>query len=116
MMKKYKFLYLLISSAIFTGCGNLSDDPDGDYQVYLQWETPLFYKDPLTEKDLTGYRIYYGRSEEKLRLLDEVRDTQQTSYYVSGLNSGTYYFSVTALDSGNLESDPTTLAMVNITH
>jgi hypothetical protein len=58
--------------------------------------------DPNPEQDLAGYKLYYGnasRSYSQALALGNV-----TTYTVTGLASGTYYFAVTAYNVAQLES------------
>lgn len=65
-------------------------------QVTLEW-------DANTEPDLEGYKVYYGNS---AGIYDFTIDVgNQTSYTVTGLNSGdTYHFSATAYNTSHVES------------
>jgi hypothetical protein len=63
--------------------------------VTLQW-------DPNTETDLAGYKVYYGAASRSYSA--PITIGLQSSYTVSGLASGTYYFAVTAFNRDGLES------------
>jgi hypothetical protein len=63
--------------------------------VTLQW-------DPNPETDLAGYKIYYGTASRSYSA--PVTIGLQSSYTLSGLASGTYYFAVTAFNRDGLES------------
>ncbi len=63
--------------------------------VVLAW-------DPNTESDLAGYKIYYGNSSGVYSTV--VTIGTQTTYTISGLAPGTYYFAVTAFNTSGLES------------
>ena len=63
---------------------------------------------PVT--DLAGYRIHYGTSEYALTEIIQVSGAATTSYVVSGLSSGTYYFAVSAYNSLGNESAFSNLA------
>lgn len=76
------FLLLLPTAAI---AGNVS----------LQW-------DPNSESDLAGYKVYYGTSPGQYGTPITIGVT--TTYTVSNLVPGTYYFAVTAYNSAGLES------------
>jgi len=55
-----------------------------------------------TEPDLAGYKLYYGSSS---RSYDKsITVGNKTSYTVTGLSAGKYYFSVTAYDTSSNES------------
>jgi len=63
--------------------------------VILEW-------DPHTEPNLAGYKLYYGRTS---RAYDHVIDVGLvTTYRVTGLPGGTYYFAVTAYAADGTES------------
>ena len=60
--------------------------------------------DPNTEKDLAGYKVYYGYSSRNYHTSIDVGNT--TSVQIVGLKDGqTYYFAVTAYNTSGLESD-----------
>ncbi len=63
--------------------------------VVLAW-------DPNSEPDLAGYKIYYGSASGTYSTVVPIGT--QTTYTVSGLAPGTYYFAVTAFNSSGLES------------
>ncbi|MEJ2245913.1 MAG: hypothetical protein P8Y80_07545 [Acidobacteriota bacterium] len=58
--------------------------------------------DPSISEDVVGYKIYYGNFSGSYNSFHTV--TNQTSYTVTGLPDGTYYFAVTAFDSAGNES------------
>src|SRR5205085_7771374 len=65
-------------------------------QVTLAW-------DPNTESDLAGYKVYIGTASGVYTTTIDVGNV--TTYTVTGLAPGaTYYFVVTAYDTGGLES------------
>ncbi len=63
--------------------------------VVLAW-------DPNTEPDLAGYKIYYGNASGVYTTIVPIGT--QTTYTISGLAPGTYYFAVTAFNTSGLES------------
>ena len=66
-------------------------------EVALTW-------DANTDPDVAGYMIYYGFAPRDYDYVVDVGD--QTTFTLSGLEDGhTYYFSVTAYDTEDLESD-----------
>jgi hypothetical protein len=54
------------------------------------------------EPTLTGYKVYYGTSSRSYGVFISAGNV--TSYRVTGLSSGTYYFAVTAYDASGNES------------
>ena len=73
---------LLLTSALTAGT------------VTLAW-------DPNPEKDLAGYRIYYGTESGNLVLLKDVGNVTMVTLT---LPNGVYYFHATAYNTSNLES------------
>ncbi|MCI0620413.1 MAG: fibronectin type III domain-containing protein [Acidobacteria bacterium] len=63
--------------------------------VSLSWS-------PNSESDLAGYKVYYGTSSHNYS--SSVNVSKVTSYTLTGLNAGTYYFAVTAYDTAGNES------------
>jgi hypothetical protein len=70
----------------------------------LSWTAPTENTDGTPLTDLAGYTIFYGVSPSALTQTIEVTDPSATSYVVSNLNSGTYYFTVAANASDGTES------------
>jgi hypothetical protein len=65
----------------------------------LIWSAPTENTDGTPVTDLVGYRVHYGTSMSALTQLIEVSGAATTTYVVSGLSSGTYYFAVSAYNS-----------------
>jgi hypothetical protein len=64
---------------------------------------------PNTDGDLTGYKIYYGKTNggpygSSTALISKTL----SSYTISSLDTGTYYFVVVAVDTAENESTPST--------
>jgi hypothetical protein len=78
--------------------------PAGTGIATLTWTAPTTNTDGTALTDLAGYHIYYGTSAEALTQEVDVPGAVTTTYEISGLNSGTYYFSVTAYSSIGIES------------
>jgi hypothetical protein len=69
----------------------------------LSWQAPTQNADGTPIAGLAGYRIHYGPSSTQLNQLIEVSGAGSTSYVVTGLTSGTYYFAVSAYNSFGVE-------------
>jgi hypothetical protein len=80
----------------------------------LQWELPPSKVSGEPLDDLAGYRILYGRSSSDLDHSVMIPDPAITSYQVSSLSSGVWYFAVVAVNSDGLEGPPTTLMSKSI--
>jgi hypothetical protein len=64
--------------------------------------------------NLAGYRLYYGTSMSSLSTVVELANPNLTTYLVSNLASGTWYFGVTAYTSNGTESAMSNIAQKTI--
>ena len=65
------------------------------YEATLRWA-------PNTESDLAGYKVYYGTESRNYTNVIDVGNV--TTYKITNLQAGTYYFAVTAYDTSGNES------------
>jgi hypothetical protein len=79
----FTLFFLGYSTAVFAG------------DVFLSWNAN-------TEPDLAGYKVRYGTASGSYGTIINIGD--QTTYTVTGLGFGTYYFAVTAYDTSGNES------------
>jgi hypothetical protein len=70
----------------------------------VSWEPPTTRTDGSTLTDLAGYRVYYGKDQASLTHMVEITEVGRTSEFIGNLDTGTWYFAVTAVDSQGLES------------
>lgn len=70
----------------------------------LSWTAPTTHTDGSTMTDLTAYRIYYGTQQGNLTNRVDVANPTVTTSVINNLTAGTWYFAVTAVDSGGNES------------
>ncbi|HTT06514.1 MAG TPA: putative Ig domain-containing protein, partial [Steroidobacteraceae bacterium] len=70
----------------------------------LSWTAPTTNTDGTPLTDLAGYYIYDGTSPSAMQLIATVSSASTTTYTVSKLTSGTWYFAVTAYDSAGTQS------------
>ena len=70
----------------------------------LAWQPPTENVDGSTLTNLAGYRIYYGRSSNRLDQIITVSNPGLTRYVVENLASATWYFAMTAVNSAGTES------------
>jgi hypothetical protein len=80
----------------------------------LRWEVPPSKVDGSPLDDLAGYRILYGHDAADLDNSVLITDPAVTSFQVTALGSGTWYFAVVAVNAGGLEGPPTTLMSKSI--
>jgi len=73
----------------------------------LSWAAPTINTNGTVLSDLAGYHIYYGTGGATVLSQEaDVAGAATTTYTVSGLNPGTYYFAVAAYSSQGTESMP----------
>lgn len=78
-------------------------DP-GLNSLVVGWTAPTTNIDGTPLDDLAGYRVYYGKgSRDYSHVVDVHRDFTETG--IDGLDSGTWYLTVTAYDFFGNESD-----------
>ena len=94
----FLFIYLLTTIVI---CLNASSAFAGT--ATLSWNAPTTNADGTPLTDLAGYKVYYGTSSHTYSQNIDVGNV--TTYTVNNLTDGlTYYFAVTAYDTGSNES------------
>lgn len=76
----------------------------------LSWTPPTQNADGSSLTNLAGYRIYYGTSANSLTQQIEVANPGISTYVVSGLTRGTYYFAVRAYNTAGAESTSSNVA------
>jgi hypothetical protein len=59
--------------------------------------------DPSVSPNIAGYRVYFGNGSHTYG--NPITIGNQTTYTVTGLTNGNYYFAVTAFDTNGVESD-----------
>lgn len=74
----------------------------------LHWTPPTQNTNGSTLTNLAGYRIYYGTSSSALTQTINISSAGITSYVISNLSRGTYYFAITAYNSSGAESTRST--------
>jgi hypothetical protein len=72
----------------------------------VSWTPPTLNTDGSSLTDLAGFRIVYGTSAAALNQMIEIPNAGLTTYVVTGLNSGQWYFAVKAYSASGAESDP----------
>ncbi len=71
----------------------------------LSWVAPTQRTDNSALTNLAGFRIYYGKQAGSYPNSVSVTNAALTSYALSALPAGTYYFVVTAFDTNGVESN-----------
>ena len=70
----------------------------------VQWANPTQNTNGTTLMNLAGVHLYYGTSASALTHEITVASTTQTSYVISGLTAGTWYFGATAYNTSGVQS------------
>ena len=70
----------------------------------LRWTAPTTNTNGSALTNLSGYHIYYGNSPSSLATTITVANAGTTSYTVSNLKSGTWYFAVSAYTTSGTQS------------
>ena len=81
----------------------------GSGSAALSWSAPITNEDGTAIAGLTGYHVYYSTDAGIFSDVIEVVGASTTTYNVTGLDAGTYYFAVAAYNADGVES-----AMSNI--
>jgi hypothetical protein len=80
----------------------------------LSWTAPTENTNGTPVTDLAGYHIYYGTTEGAWTSTITVLEATETSYVVSGLAPGTYYFTVVAFNTAGDDSPESNVASKTI--
>jgi hypothetical protein len=80
----------------------------------LSWLPPTQNTDGSSLTDLTGFQVLYGHSPDDLSESVTLTNPSLNSYVVENLSSGTWYFTVVALNSAGVSSPLSNLASKTI--
>jgi hypothetical protein len=80
----------------------------------LIWTAPTLNTDGTALTDLSGYKISYGTSPTALTQSVTLTDPSATSYTITGLAAGTWYFEIAATASDGMQSAPTGVVSATI--
>ena len=75
-------------------------------EAVLAWQAPMTNDDGTTLTDLAGYVIRYGKNADKLDQSISIGDPKVTTVAIEKLVEGTWYFTLSAINSIGIESDP----------
>jgi hypothetical protein len=91
-------------------CSNVSPGQPGTATIQsfagsatLSWTPVTANTDGTALEDLAGYQVHYGPSLNAMSTVVVLPDPGQTTYIVSPLTSGTWYFAVAAYTSSGIE-------------
>lgn len=76
----------------------------------LSWSAPQRNTDGTSLQDLAGFEVLWGRAPDSLDQRVRLSNPSLSTYVVENLSSGTWYFSVVAVNSAGLSSAPSQVA------
>jgi hypothetical protein len=80
----------------------------------LNWSIPTSRTDGTALSNLAGFHIYYGTTPDSYPTAITVANPSVSTYVVSNIPSGTYYFVATAYDASGVESAYTNAVSITI--
>lgn len=83
---------------------NASAGAGGGSGATLHWEMPTENTNGTPLTDLQGYTIVYGESPGSMNQWVQISDIGTTSYVLSGLTPGTWYFAVLSYTASGVNS------------
>jgi hypothetical protein len=106
-MKISLFIQTITLCLLLQACGGGGGSGDGDDTISLSWIPPSTRSDGsfLELSSILGYRIYCGESTDDMQLIAEMDDGTITTISLNAPGNGTYYYSVSAYDIYDLESN-----------
>lgn len=102
-MDNNNLLWLLLHLSIalvLAGCEGTADAPGGSHSITISWAAPTQRSDNsvLNPGDIDGYVINYGQTSGGLTETININNPSAIEYTVTGLPSGTWYFTVQTRD------------------
>lgn len=136
-MRQIKAIVLALGLVVLAGCNFDSGSPSGVQGVtsqsstggatststgasasagtaQLAWQIPTENTNGTALTDLAGYTIVYGASPAVLDHSVQVTDIETTSYAVTGLSQGTWYFAILSNTSSGESSALSDIASTTI--
>lgn len=87
-----------------SGSGGAGSTPPTTGSATLRWTAPTTNTNGSALTGLAGYHIYYGTSTGSMSNEIDVANAGATSYVISNLSAGTWYFAICAYTNVGLES------------
>jgi len=126
---RWNILLPLLAAVLLTACGegggssstgttstsaSTTTPSAGSGTATLSWYAPTTNTDGSALTDLSGYRIYYGTNTNALTQLNSINTVGITTYVITDLGVGTWYFAIKAYNSTGVESDLSNIASKTI--
>jgi hypothetical protein len=102
------------TSAIVTIDGGAATTSTTTGTATLSWTAPTLYTNGTPITDLAGYNLYYGTSSTTMTKVIAINNPAASSYTISSLASGTWYFAIRAYDVQAVESELSTIVSKTI--
>ena len=102
------------SSSSSSASGPTTTVKSGTGTAQISWTPPTTTTDGSTLLNLAGYNIYYGTSPSALTQEIQVSTIGLSTYDVTGLGSGTWYFVVTSYTTDGTQSPPSNVVSYTI--
>lgn len=102
---------LALGAPMLAGCGAvLTQLGVTTGWAVVSWTPPNSTANGTTLTNLAGYELFYGRNPSELVHIVKIPDVHVTRMIVRGLDSGTWYFVVTAYTRSGAMSVPSNVA------
>ena len=92
------------SSALAPFSITVNGQSSGTGSATLSWVPPSTNTNGSTLTNFGGVRLYYGTSSSNLNHMVQIAGSGTTTYTISGLAAGTWYFGATAYNTAGIES------------
>ena len=102
------------NSSSSSSSGPTTTVKSGTGTAQISWTPPTTTTDGSTLLNLAGYNIYYGTSPSALTQEIQVSTIGLSTYDVTGLGSGTWYFVVTSYTTDGTQSAPSNVVSQSI--
>ena len=102
------------SSPADTSSGTGTGTSSSTGTATLAWTAPTRNTNGTPLTDLAGYTILYGTDADSMTNTINVPSPSTTTYEISNLSHGTYYFEIVAYASGGVESPPSNVGSITI--
>jgi hypothetical protein len=101
-------------SQVNVGPGSTASVQAASGSATLSWTPVTQNTDGTLLTDLAGYHVHYGTSATVMGTVVVLAEPNQTSYVVTALSSGTWYFAVAAYTTSGVEGELSNVATKTI--
>ena len=86
------------------------------HDITITWSAPTIDMNGDDIENLTGFKIMYSQQRDNLNNTISINDASMTNTLITGLESGLYFFSMTATTLHGIESDNADISEINLSH